>query len=199
MSMKAVGPAVLRQFGFRWTLTVNAIVSAAFIAACAGFRPGTPVVVMMAVLVIGGFFRSLEFTSINTIAYAEIDKRRMSRATSLVSVAQQLRCRPGSRSARWRLSSLCGFPPRRHQCREFPARFPVGRRAVGLGGLRLYRARAGCRCRTRHGTPGRRRRSADGLRPVCGAARPGGRRSLVRRTSPKLLQKQYFQAVCRMG
>jgi hypothetical protein len=45
---------------------------------------------MMAVLVIGGFFRSLEFTSINTIAYAEIDKRRMSRATSLVSVAQQL-------------------------------------------------------------------------------------------------------------
>jgi hypothetical protein len=90
MSMKAVVPAVLRQFGFRWTLTVNAILSAAFIAACAGFRPGTPVVVMMAVLVIGGFFRSLEFTSINTIAYAEIDKRRMSRATSLVSVAQQL-------------------------------------------------------------------------------------------------------------
>ncbi len=90
MSMKAVVPAVLRQFGFRWTLTVNAILSAAFLAACAGFRPGTPVVVMMAVLVIGGFFRSLEFTSINTIAYAEIDKRRMSRATSLVSVAQQL-------------------------------------------------------------------------------------------------------------
>ena len=90
MSMKAVVPAVLRQFGFRWTLTVNAILSAAFLAACAGFQPGTPVVVMMAVLVIGGFFRSLEFTSINTIAYAEIDKRRMSRATSLVSVAQQL-------------------------------------------------------------------------------------------------------------
>jgi hypothetical protein len=45
---------------------------------------------MMAVLVIGGFFRSLEFTCINTIAYAEIDQRWMSRATSLVSVAQQL-------------------------------------------------------------------------------------------------------------
>jgi EmrB/QacA subfamily drug resistance transporter len=90
MSMKAVVPAILRQFGFRATLIVNAVLSAAFLAACATFRPGTPVVVMMAVLVIGGFFRSLEFTSINTIAYAEIDKRNMSRATSLVSVAQQL-------------------------------------------------------------------------------------------------------------
>src|SRR5207237_173390 len=90
MSMKAVVPVILRQYGFRRTLTVNAVLSAAFLAACAAFTPGTPVVVMMAVLVIGGFFRSLEFTCINTIAFAEIDQRRMSRATSLVSVGQQL-------------------------------------------------------------------------------------------------------------
>ena len=43
-----------------------------------------------AILGVGGFFRSLEFTSLNTIAYAEIDHRHMSRATSLVSVSQQL-------------------------------------------------------------------------------------------------------------
>jgi EmrB/QacA subfamily drug resistance transporter len=90
MSMKAVVPSILRQFGFRRTLIVNAILSAAFLAACAAFQPGTPVVVMMAVLVAGGFFRSLEFTCINTIAYAEIERPQMSRATSLVSVAQQL-------------------------------------------------------------------------------------------------------------
>ena len=41
-------------------------------------------------LFVGGFFRSLQFTSINTIAYAEVEPRRVSRATSLVSVAQQL-------------------------------------------------------------------------------------------------------------
>ena len=41
-------------------------------------------------LLIGGFFRSLQFTSLNTIAYADIDHRRMSRATSLVAVGQQL-------------------------------------------------------------------------------------------------------------
>jgi len=90
MSMKAVVPAILGRFGFRTTLIVNALISAAFLAALAAFTASTPAAVMMAVLVVGGFFRSLEFTCINTIAYADIDRRRMSRATSLVSVIQQL-------------------------------------------------------------------------------------------------------------
>jgi EmrB/QacA subfamily drug resistance transporter len=90
MTMKTAIPHILRRFGFRWTLTVNAVLSATALGACAAFRPGTPVWAMIAVLLIGGFFRSLQFTSVNTIAYAEVDARRMSRATSLVSVAQQL-------------------------------------------------------------------------------------------------------------
>src|SRR5260370_42716052 len=45
---------------------------------------------MIAVLLAGGFCRSLQFTSVNVIAYAEVDPVRMSRATSLVAVAQQL-------------------------------------------------------------------------------------------------------------
>jgi hypothetical protein len=45
---------------------------------------------MVGLLVVGGFFRSLQFTSINTIAYADIEPARVSRATSLVSVGQQL-------------------------------------------------------------------------------------------------------------
>ena len=44
----------------------------------------------MLLLFVGGFFRSLQFTSINTIAYADVEPRRISRATALVSVAQQL-------------------------------------------------------------------------------------------------------------
>jgi hypothetical protein len=46
--------------------------------------------VVLAVLLVGGFFKSLEFTSINSIAYADIDTKAMSRATSFASVAQQL-------------------------------------------------------------------------------------------------------------
>jgi len=44
----------------------------------------------MIILVVGGFFRSLQFTAINTVAYAEVEPSQMSRATTLVSVNQQL-------------------------------------------------------------------------------------------------------------
>ncbi len=54
------------------------------------FGHATPVWLIFAALLAGGFFRSLEFTSINAIAYADIDNRTMSRATSFASVAQQL-------------------------------------------------------------------------------------------------------------
>jgi len=90
MGMKTIVPVALRRFGFRRILTVNAVISALTVAACAIFQPGMPFVILIAILIIGGFFRSLEFTSLNTIAYADIDHRHMSRATSLVAVGQQL-------------------------------------------------------------------------------------------------------------
>ena len=90
MTMKMAAATLLRRFGFRTILSVNAVVSAGFLAACATFTQTTPVAAMLAVLLVGGFFRSLQFTSINTLAYAEVETARVSRATSLVSVAQQL-------------------------------------------------------------------------------------------------------------
>jgi EmrB/QacA subfamily drug resistance transporter len=90
MGMKTVVPLILRQFGFRTVLSVNALISAALLALCATFQPGVSFAWIVGLLIVGGFFRSLEFTSLNTIAYADIDNRRMSRATSLVSVSQQV-------------------------------------------------------------------------------------------------------------
>jgi EmrB/QacA subfamily drug resistance transporter len=90
MGMKTAVPIILRHFGFKWVLTVNALISAALVAACATFTPGVPFAWIVGMLIVGGFFRSLEFTSLNTIAYADIDQRQMSRATSLVAVAQQV-------------------------------------------------------------------------------------------------------------
>ena len=68
----------------------NAAFSALSLGAIALFRPDTPHAVILAVLLIGGFFRSLQFTSINTLGYADIEPQRMSRATSFASMAQQL-------------------------------------------------------------------------------------------------------------
>jgi predicted MFS family arabinose efflux permease len=85
-----VVPVILRRYGFRNALTVNALISAVLVATCATFTPGVSFAWIVGVLIVGGFFRSLEFTSLNTIAYADVEQSRMSRATSLVSVAQQL-------------------------------------------------------------------------------------------------------------
>ncbi|HML06682.1 MAG TPA: DHA2 family efflux MFS transporter permease subunit [Xanthobacteraceae bacterium] len=90
MFMKAAVARVLKRFGYRPVLVYNSLVSGAFLAACASFVPGMPFAAMIAILLVGGFFRSLQFTAINTIAYAEIEPRLMSQATTLVSVAQQL-------------------------------------------------------------------------------------------------------------
>lgn len=90
LTMKAVAARILQRLGFRTVLVANALVSAGFIAACAAFSQATPFAVIIAILLVGGFFRSLQFTSINAIAYAEIKPERMSRATTLAAVGQQL-------------------------------------------------------------------------------------------------------------
>ena len=90
MFMKAVVASVLRRFGYRNVLLYNALISSAFLAACASFVQGMPFAGMIAILLSGGFFRSLQFTAINTIAYAEIEPAKMSRATAMVAAAQQL-------------------------------------------------------------------------------------------------------------
>src|SRR5262249_15319971 len=63
MGMKTLAARVIRTFGFRNLMTVNAILSAVSLAACALFTVTTPLLLIMIVLVIGGFFRSLEFTA----------------------------------------------------------------------------------------------------------------------------------------
>ncbi len=90
MFMKAAVASVLNRFGYRNVLLYNSLISSAFLAACATFVPGMPFAAMIAILLSGGFFRSLQFTSINTLAYAEIEPAKMSRATALVAAAQQL-------------------------------------------------------------------------------------------------------------
>jgi len=88
--MKTTAVPILRFFGFRRVLIFDALLSSAFLACYGFFTPSTPVLVMMGLLLFGGFFRSLNFTSINAITYAEVDSAAMSRATSFSAVAQQL-------------------------------------------------------------------------------------------------------------
>jgi EmrB/QacA subfamily drug resistance transporter len=90
MFMKAAAVSVLKRLGYRNVLLYNSLISAVFLAACAIFKPGIPFTLIITILFIGGFFRSLQFTSINTLAYAEVEPPLMSRATSMVAAAQQV-------------------------------------------------------------------------------------------------------------
>ena len=90
MLMKTTARPILRWLGFRTVLVWNAALSSLFMVAYGFFSPTTPEVLLWVALLAGGFFRSLMFTSINAIAYADIDAPQMSRATSFASVAQQL-------------------------------------------------------------------------------------------------------------
>jgi EmrB/QacA subfamily drug resistance transporter len=88
--MKPAAMTALRRFGFRDTLLVNTVISATLLGVCALFRPTWPVAWIYLSLLIGGFFRSLQFTAYNAVAYADIPRERMSGATSLYSTIQQV-------------------------------------------------------------------------------------------------------------
>ena len=88
--MKFTAPRILKRFGFRQILVVNGLISAAFFGAIALFSEATPHILILAVLLTGGFFRSLQFTCLNAIAYAEVEQSDLSRASSFASVVQQI-------------------------------------------------------------------------------------------------------------
>jgi len=88
--MKTTAPPILRRFGFRTVLVVNSVITAVFFMACGFFQLSTPHWLIMTVLLLGGFFRSLQFTSLNGLAYAEIEQPQMSRAATMSAMAQSL-------------------------------------------------------------------------------------------------------------
>jgi len=81
---------VLAAFGFRTTLSVNALLGGAIAAILASVGQQTPAVAI-GVLVFGfGLCRSLQFNTVNTLLFAEIPSERQSASTALGGVGQQL-------------------------------------------------------------------------------------------------------------
>ena len=127
--MKPVAQRVLRAFGFRDTLLWNGVLSGVMLGVCAGFRPTWPAAAIYAALLVGGFFRSLQFTAYNTLAYGDVPRERMSSATSLYTAGQQLAATIGVSAGAVALElamAMSGHPTGR------PADFSVAFLAVAL-------------------------------------------------------------------
>jgi EmrB/QacA subfamily drug resistance transporter len=90
MAMKLMAQPILTRFGFRRVLMVNAAIASVFLAVPALFAPTTPVLVMVALLFVGGLSRSLQFTALNAVGYADVPPGRLSNASSFVASLQEL-------------------------------------------------------------------------------------------------------------
>jgi EmrB/QacA subfamily drug resistance transporter len=90
MGMKSLTTPVLRRFGFRRVLIVNGIVVGVAILLCALLSPRTPWMLVVLVLFVNGLCRSMQFTSMGTLAFVDVPFERMSAANSFASTVQQL-------------------------------------------------------------------------------------------------------------
>ncbi|WP_321897076.1 MFS transporter [Burkholderia cepacia] len=90
MFMRLLTSLTLRRFGFRAVLMHNAVFSGIAMAAYGTFSPGTARSTIWLVVLCSGFFTALQFTSLNSLMYADIDSRDVGRATSLGSIIQQM-------------------------------------------------------------------------------------------------------------
>jgi EmrB/QacA subfamily drug resistance transporter len=90
MGMKVISSRLLRRFGYRQVLIVNTVLIACTIATYALVRPGTPIAAIVAVGLLLGLFNSLQFSSMNSMAYADIDDADAAMASTIASTLQQM-------------------------------------------------------------------------------------------------------------
>ena len=110
MGMKVISQPLLRRFGYRKILIVNTLMIGVTIATFATVSSATPIAVIVLLGLAQGFFNSLQFSSMNSMAYADIGTADSSMASTIASSMQQmsmsfgLAC--GSLVTAWYLGSL---------------------------------------------------------------------------------------------
>lgn len=90
IGMKFINPHILKRFGFRVTLIANGLCNAACLASFALVSQQASHTMLLLWFLMGGAFRSLQYTALNAVSYADISTARMGSATSFYSVFQQL-------------------------------------------------------------------------------------------------------------
>jgi EmrB/QacA subfamily drug resistance transporter len=90
LTIKPATTPLIRRLGFRKLLLVNGALNVLSLLACAFISPQTPVWLIMLILYLGGVFRSIQFTAVSTLAFADVPSAQMSYANTLFSTATQL-------------------------------------------------------------------------------------------------------------
>ena len=112
MSLKLTMPGILTRFGYRQVLIANTLALGASMMLFATIGLQTPVWLIVLQLFCFGFLTSLQYTSMNTLVYADVDEKRTSSASTIASTAQQMSISFGIASAS--LVTALFIPDRAH-------------------------------------------------------------------------------------
>ena len=112
MSLKMTMPGILRYLGYRRVLITNTVILGLLIMLFATIGVGTPVWLIVAQAFVFGFFTSLQYTSMNTLVYADVSEDQASSASTIASTMQQMAISFGVASAS--LATAFFIPDRFH-------------------------------------------------------------------------------------
>ncbi|MEN3112132.1 MFS transporter [Uliginosibacterium paludis] len=90
VGLKTVTTPILRRFGYRPVMLFNGVLAAACLAACALIGPKSSMMLIVSILLLCGMTRSMQFTSLGTIAFADVPDRQMGDANALFNVVSQV-------------------------------------------------------------------------------------------------------------
>jgi EmrB/QacA subfamily drug resistance transporter len=90
ISLKMTMPGILRRFGYRGVLISNTVIIGLLILLFATIGISTPVWLIVVQVFCYGFFTSLQYTSMNTLVYADVNEEESSSASSIASTMQQM-------------------------------------------------------------------------------------------------------------
>ena len=90
MSLKLTTPGILTRFGYRRVLISNTVALGVMLGLFATIGPATPVWLIVTQVFCYGFLASLQYTSMNTLAYADVQEAEASSAGSIASTGQQM-------------------------------------------------------------------------------------------------------------
>ena len=90
LAMKPMTTPLLRRFGFRGVLVGNGIATVLLLAACGWLRAGTPVLLVLLVLFLGGAGRSMELTALTTLGFADLPPALTGSGTTFATMVQQM-------------------------------------------------------------------------------------------------------------
>jgi EmrB/QacA subfamily drug resistance transporter len=90
MSLKLTMPRILARFGYRRVLVANTLALGATILVLSLLERSTPVWLIVVLVFVMGFFQSLQYTSMNSLTFADIGEDEASSASTIASTMQQM-------------------------------------------------------------------------------------------------------------